>query len=85
MARQKQGVREIRVVFETEDSNFTRTDIHWMDRVTNAIAQVKNANFALQFLDDNGHIIRRVEFGEATSDMKKIVEFEFGTDEVIGA
>jgi hypothetical protein len=84
MANMKQGVREARFVFETEAGNFTRTDIHWMDRVSNAIAQVKNANFALEFLDEKGRVLRKVEFGEPSPEMKQLVEYEFG-DEQVGA
>jgi len=78
---QKQGVREIRVVFETEAGNFTRTDLHWMDRVCQAVAQVKNANFALVFLDENGHQLRKFEGEEGSDAMKRLAEYEFGPDE----
>ena len=83
MAQEQIGVREVHIVFGTDRGNFTRTDIHWMDRVTNALAQVNNATFALEIVDEHGHVLRRVEFGEPTGAMKKVIDVEFGTDEVV--
>jgi hypothetical protein len=74
------------LVFRTDSPNFARTDIHWMDRVSNAMAQVQNTSAILEFIDsESGHILRRVELGEPTKEMRDLFDFEFGTEEVIGA
>jgi hypothetical protein len=83
---QKQGAREVRLVFRTDGQNFVRTDIHWMDRFSNAMAQVQNTSAILEFVDsESGHILRRIELGEPTQEMRDLFDFEFGTEEVIGA
>lgn len=79
----RRGVRDIRLVFETPESNFTRTDIHQMDRITNALAQVKNVNIAVAFFDEQGRLLRKVELGEATKEMRVLMDEELGTDEVV--
>lgn len=79
----KTGVRDIRLVFETTEGNFNRTDIHIMDRITNALAQVQNASIAVAFFDDKGHRLRKVELGEAGRDLRLVIEEELGSDEVV--
>jgi len=79
----KTGVRDIRLVFETNDGNFNRTDIHIMDRITNALAQVQNASIAVAFFDDKGHRLRKVELGEAGRELRLVIEEELGSDEVV--
>jgi hypothetical protein len=76
MAQQKQGVREMRLVFETDGGNFSRTDKHIMERITNALALVNNTNISFAFFDESGHRVRKIEFGEASPAMKKIADFE---------
>lgn len=86
MAKQKQGGTEVRMVLSTQDSNYARSVIHWMDRVSNATAQVQNCSFILEFVDtETGGVVRRVELGDPTPEMRKLFDFEFGSDEVIGA
>ncbi len=82
MAKQKNGAIEVRAVLSTQDSNYSRSLIHWMDRLSNATAQVQNCSFILEFVDtETGHVARRIEFGEPTDEMRKLFDFEFG-DEV---
>jgi hypothetical protein len=88
MAKQKQGAMEVRVILSTQDSNYQRSLIHWMDRVSNATAQVQNCSFILEFFDaESGHVARRIEFGEPTPEMRKLFDFEFGEPgpEAVGA
>lgn len=81
----KIGVRELRVVFETEGYNFVRTDTHMIDRICNALAQVQNCNITVAFFDDEGHRMRKVEFGEPSAEMQREVQVELGTDEEVVA
>jgi hypothetical protein len=84
---QKQGVREVRLVWETEGGNYRNTDMHMMDRIASALAQVRNANIGIAFYDETGTRLRRIEFGEPSEEMKKVMDIEFSDDneEVIGA
>lgn len=87
MAKQKQGGTEVRMLLSTQDSNYTRSLIHWMDRVSNATAQVQNCDSIMEFVDnETGHVVRRVEFGDVSPEMRERFDYEFGdTEEVIGA
>ena len=38
----KQWVREMRLVGETPDHNFTRSDVHIIDRICEALGKVQN-------------------------------------------
>ena len=85
---QKQGARQVNLVIRTDGPNFPRTDIHWMDRFSNAMAQVQNTSAIMEFIDsETGHVLRRVELGEPTQEMRELFDFEFTepTNEVIGA
>jgi len=68
--RLKQGSAEVRVVFETPEGNFKKTNIHWMDRVANAIAQVDNAVFSVEFIED-GKIVRTAVYGEPSPELRR--------------
>lgn len=81
MATQRQGVREIRLVFETDPGNFARSDTHIMDRITWALAQVQNVHIGVAFFDENGNRIRKVELHEASPDMVRIMETELSAAE----
>jgi hypothetical protein len=78
------GVFEIRLVFETDGGNFNRTNIHIMDRISQALGQVQNTASAAAFFDDKGRRLRKVEFQEGTPAMKSMVELELGTEPDVG-
>ena len=86
---QRQGIRTMVLVFETDPGNFRSSDTHIMDRISNALAQVKNVHIGLAFYDENGHRLRKVELtelGEASPQMKSIMEVELAVeDEARGA
>jgi len=76
--------REIVLLTETAEGNSARTDIHEMDRITNALAQVQNATIAVAFYDsETGHLLRKVELGEGTPEFRRMVELEFSPDDVV--
>lgn len=79
--RMKQGEVEVRVVFETPEGNYKKTDIHWMDRVTNAVAQVDNAVFSLEFIED-GKTVRAVIFGDPSPEMRRLIDRRGRVEEV---
>lgn len=85
MAQEEIWVREVRLVLATDAQNMTRTDIHWMDRVANSLAQVQNTVTAAEFLDEDGHILRKVQIGEPSPEMQSIIDFEFSDAEAVGA
>jgi uncharacterized protein YkuJ len=77
----KQWVREMRLVAETPDHNFTRSDIHMIDRICEALGKVQNVKIGVAFFDENGNRIRKVEFHEGSETFKLMVEEELGTDD----
>jgi hypothetical protein len=79
----RQGVREVRLVFETEAGNFARTDDYIVDRITWGLRQVNNAIIGFAVFDEQGRRICKVEFREASLEMKKVMEAELGTEEVV--
>lgn len=83
MTQKKIGVVEIRLVFETDNGNFTRTDIHMMDRITEALAKVQNVNIFAAFFAEDGRRKRYVELTPASDAMKKVASVELGSDEVV--
>ena len=87
MAQQRIGVREMRLVFETEPGNYNRTSDHIMDEIAKILGKVNNVHVAFAFFDVNtGRRLRTYgPFGVATSEMKKVTDVELADAEEVPA
>jgi hypothetical protein len=90
MAQQRQGVREVRYVWECDPGQqYVKSDRHMMNVITEALSRVNGVRVAVAFFDENGRRLSKHELypeSEATPELKKLVDSEFmEAEEVIGA
>ena len=81
--RQVQRVVEGRFLFEVDApyENHMRNRI--MDRINNALAQISHVNIAFEFVDANGRRLRKVELGEMSPKMLKLIQEEFAEEDEV--
>lgn len=81
---QRQAVREMRLVFETESGRqFVMSDNHMMDRIGEALAKVNNVHIAFAFYDtETGVRLRKVELSPCSPEMKKLIDLELNEEEL---
>jgi hypothetical protein len=77
------GVREVRVVFETDAGNAARSSEYIVDRIYWGLKQVNNAVIAFAVFDENGRRLDKVELCEASVAMQKVMDEEFAPGEVV--
>jgi hypothetical protein len=77
------GVREVRVVFETDAGNYARSGEYIVDRIYWGLKQVNNAVIAFAVFDENGRRLDRVELYELSPAMQKVCDEEFAPGEVV--
>jgi hypothetical protein len=79
------GVREIRLVFETEaGQQFSRSDDFIIDRIYWGLKQVNNCVIGFAVFDaETGRRLDRIELKEPSPAMQKVMDEEFAPGEVV--
>lgn len=77
------GVREIRVVFETDAGNYVRSSEFIVDRIYWGLKQVNNCVIGFAVFDENGRRLDRIELREASPAMQQAMDEEFAPGEVV--
>jgi hypothetical protein len=87
MAQRRQAVREMRLVWETEHGNFVRSDLHIMDEIAKVLGKVNGIHVAFAFFDvQTGKRLRSYgPFGDASPELKKLIEIELAETEDVPA
>jgi hypothetical protein len=77
----KQRVGSIAYVLESTSDNLPRSDQYVIQCVMTAFPNLRNANLAVAFFNEQGQLVRTVTFGDPSADMKQVMEREFGSDD----
>jgi len=74
----------VNMVFEAEDYNIGWTESYLTSGLTTAFPGLKRANVGIAIRNDDYQVEREMvikKLGEPSPEMKKLMEYEFGSDE----
>jgi len=77
----KQRIGSAKFVIESTSENLARTENYVRQALTTAFPGLRNATVALAVYDEHDVLVRTVVFGNPTDEMKKLMDFEFRSDD----
>lgn len=77
----QQESMSVDVVYEGPDREIGRLGVYIMQGFITAHPGLRNGNLALCIRDGDGKVLRKVEQGEPSDEMRKLMEYQFAEDQ----